>query len=143
MLPPAHEGGAIVELARLIGDHCQLRFNPRDRRYHSLFLCFSVILSSRARCAGFCRFTLVVLPATDRRSHGGGALSCRGNPDTVRAILDTVCVVSLLPDSTPRSYNECITEGVIDHNRFDDLAEPWREEMRDSDGSGTHRFYAR
>jgi hypothetical protein len=106
-------------------------------------LCFSVILSSRARCAGFCRFTLVVLPATDRRSHGGGALSGRGNPDTVRAILDTVCVVSLLPDSTPRSYNECITEGVIDHNRFGDLAEPWREEMRDSDGSSTHRFYAR
>jgi hypothetical protein len=47
------------------------------------------------------------------------------SPDMVRLITDTLCGVSPLPDSAPGCYNEFKTEGMMDHNRFDDLAEPW------------------
>jgi hypothetical protein len=70
------------------------------------------------------------------------------SPYTVRLITDTLCGVSPLPDSAPRCYNVFTTEGMMDHNRFDDLAEPWLrrlDEMRYSDGIGTHwcELYAR
>jgi len=52
-------------------------------------------------------------------------------PHTVRFITDTLCGISPLPDPSPHCYNEFNPRGVMDHKRFDDLAEPWLRRLVD------------